>query len=305
MLIERRTYRTTRNAARGFTLLELAISVAILAILLSVGAVAFNGARRSSSIAQARNAVLSYAAIARSYAIANQIETMFVVNPYNGRFEIWHLNPPADGGVWDPNSSGSMPGEIDGYAFAPVLDSDARLPTDGNGDPLVYVNPIDYEERSRTNSLQDYDNLIWTAICFDETGVIVTRSRRIATQTDVNLGGAPTGVTYPNRISSSFDSSINQTYAPDMRLLDPALNPGARMMVSMYDSLITSTRGFVVSDRKAMESAIGKSFNVLRLAGNTGDDWLFQTRYGRKYRKFSEEILLDKYSAEAMIRGDE
>lgn len=309
MLNERLTTRMHRADRRGFTLLELAISLAIISVLLVVGSLTFNSARRSGSVAQARNAVLSYAAIARSYAIANQIETMLVINPYNGRFEIWHLNPPANGGVWDPLSSGTTPGTTDGYAFAPVLDSDARLPVDSSGNPIAYVNPIDYQERSRLVTRQDYDNLIWTALCFDESGVLVTRSRRIATQTDIDLGGIPTGVPYPNRIRSINDTSINQTYAPDMSLLDPGLNAGALMLVSGNDSLITSTRGFVVSDRKAMENVIGKTFNVIDLAGDPlmtpTPVWLFNTRHNREYRKFAEEVLLDRYSGEAMIQGDE
>jgi prepilin-type N-terminal cleavage/methylation domain-containing protein len=303
MLNERQTSRTTRTK-RGFTLLELAISVAIISVLLVTGSFAFKSAQRNSSMARARNAVLSYAAVARSYAISNQIETMLVVNPYNGQFEIWHLNPPANGGPWDPYSSGTTPGTTDGYAFAPVLDGGARLPVDGNGEPLVYVNPIDYQERALVaGTQQEYDNLIWTAFCFDEMGTLVIRSRRIATRTGVKLDGTLTSFSFINRIRSNSDTSVNQSQSPDLRLLDSTLTPGTLAMVTVDDSLITSARGFVLSERRALESEIGRSFTASQLAGAGG--WLQQTRYGQKYRHFSEEVLLDRYSAEAVIRGDE
>ena len=303
MLNQRQTSRTTRTH-RGFTLLELAITVAVITVLLVTGSLAFNSVRRSSSMAQARNAVLTYAGVARSYAIANQIETMLIVNPYNGRFEIWHLNPPVDGGPWDPYSRGFTPGTTDGYAFAAVLDGGARLPVDGDGAPLVYVNPIDYQERPRIDGVQqDYDNLIWTAFCFDESGMLVTRSRRIATRTAIALDGTLTTFPFVNRVSHNADTSLDQSQMPDLRLLDATLTPGPLALVTGDDSLITSTRGFVLSERRSLESTIGKSFTVNQLAGNGG--WLMQTRYGEQFRNFTEEVLLDRYSAEAVIRGDE
>lgn len=306
MVNERQTSRTTHKH-RGFTLLELAISAIIISILLVTGTFVFKSVRRDSSMAQARNAVLSYAAVARSYAIANQIETMLVVNPFNGRFEIWHINPPVNGGLWDPYSA--TPGLTDGYAFAPILDDGARLPVDGDGEPLVYVHPIDYEERPHVDGIQqDYDNMIWTAFCFDESGMLVVRSRRIATRTAVRLDGALTMNPTVNRVSSVADTSIKQSQMPDLRMLDPTLTASPLALVTDEDSLITSTQGFVLSDRRALEAAIGKSFTVNQLRGNmvAGDiGWLMKTRYTEKYRGFSEEVLLDRYSAEAVLRGDE
>lgn len=305
MLNKRQTTRTPRTQQSGFTLLELTITIAIVAILLTVGSIAFNSVRRHRSVDEARNAIVSYAGVARSYAIANQIETMLVINPYNGRFEIWHLNPPAYGGKWDPDSNDSSdPTMADGYAFAPVLDSEAKLPTDGNGDPLVYVNPINYQERMLNPTGvadQDFDNLIWTAFCFDENGALIQRTRRIATRTFSRIDGTsrPGPI---NRLRSVDDTSIKQAQAPALQLLDPALNPGGpQKLVTYADSLITSTRGFVVSERKAFESAYGTSFTANQLANG----WLMNTRYQGQYQDFSQEVLLDRYSAEPLNKGDE
>lgn len=311
MLNEPTTTRTHRSDRRGFTLLELAVSLAIISVLLVAGSVAFTSIQRNRSVAQARNAIVSYAGIARSYAIANQIETMLVINPYNGRFEIWHLNPPVNGGPWDPVSGGTAPPFSDGYAFAPVLDSDASLPTDGSGEPLVYVNPIDFQERYNapiTNAVQKFDNLIWTALCFDETGALVVRSRRIATQTGVGLDGGLVPVTRQNRLRSNDDTSVKQAQAPNLMLLDPTM-PGVVVpaLVTSADSLITSARGFVITERRVLESGgYGKSFTAANLANPTDNTaLLMRTLPGGEFEQYSQRVLLDRYSAEPLNIGDE
>src|SRR5262245_57557324 len=106
-------------SARAFTLVELATVMVIIAILLSLSGLAFRKVTEGNVLAQARNMVVTYARTARAYAIANRIETMMVVNPFNGRFEIWYLHANADGGLSDPLSV-TVP---DGYRFAPVFDS--------------------------------------------------------------------------------------------------------------------------------------------------------------------------------------
>ena len=131
-----------RGRLRGLTLTEWMVVITITAVLLAAGTFAFRSLRENGIRARAQNAVITYANIARNYAIANHIETMLVVNPYNGRFEIWHPNPPKHGGLWDPH--GTNPALADGYTYAPVLDSSAAPPRDGQSRPMASVHPVDY-----------------------------------------------------------------------------------------------------------------------------------------------------------------
>lgn len=283
---------------RALTLLELTVTVAIISILLTVSAFAFNGVRDQSSLALARNALVTYASIARNYAMANDIETMLVVNPYDGHFEIWHLNPREDGGPWDPNSAGLAPPMTDGYAFAGVLGEGASLPLDGNGVPLVFVSPFDYQDadgsgnfyRPRGASAQDVDNLIWTALCFDENGRLVSRARRIATRTQMFLNGQnrPGPV---NRVRT-----LERDQAPDLSLLD-----SGQPLVTGADSLITSTRGVIISDRKRMTGVIGENFTTVQLTQN----WLDQTLQSQEYDLFTQVVIFDRQTGEPFKPGDE
>ena len=290
--------RSTRRIRRAVTLVELTVVIAILGILISISTLAFNNARDNSLQALTRNAIVTYAKIARNYAITNDIETMFVINPYDGRFELWHLNPPANGGAWDPFSSGLTPPQTDGYAFAPVFDSGASLPTDANGKPLAFVFPFDYQDRDPAGNLyrprgataQDIDNFIWTALCFDENGKLVTRTRRIATRTPLFLNGATRPGSY-NRTRI-----LERDFAPDMSLIENNIP-----LVTSEDSLITSTRGIIISDRTAMQSAIGNSFTTVQLT----QDWLDRTLAGGQFDKFAQLIVFDRQSGEPLVPEDE
>jgi len=287
-----------RHWHRAVTLVELTVVIAILGILISVSTLAFNNARDNSLQALTRNAIVTYAKIARNYAITNDIETMFVINPYDGRFELWHLNPPANGGAWDPFSSGQTPPQTDGYAFAPVFDSGASLPTDANGKPLAFVFPFDYQDRDpagnfyrpRGGTVQDLDNFIWTALCFDENGKLVTRTRRIATRTQLRLNGS-VNPNPPNRTRI-----LERDFAPDLSLLENNFP-----LVTGFDSLITSTRGIIISDREAMQSVIGNSFTPVQLT----QDWLDRTLAGGQFDEFAQLIVFDRQSGEPLIPEDE
>ncbi|MBN2561188.1 MAG: prepilin-type N-terminal cleavage/methylation domain-containing protein [Phycisphaerae bacterium] len=278
---------SARGVPTGFTLAEVLVGVVIVAILLSITGLAFRGLTESSVLAQARNAVVTYAQVARSYAMANHIETMLVVNSYNGRFEIWHLNPPPQGGRWDPLSSGdsSNPAELhktDGYMLAPVLDASARMPLDGDGRPAAVVNPIDYEDRPTTGSDadQDLDNLMWAAFCFDENGQLVIRTRRIATRRYFLDDGET-----PNPNANRLEDG-----SPNLRL-----NP----LVDGDDTPITSTSGFVISDFSKMRSVLDEDYVTPQELA----DWLQQTRPGGRYEKAAATVVLNRFSGDQLGGG--
>ena len=266
----------------GFTLIEVLVSIAIISILVTITTLAFRGLTNRSVLAQARNALLVHAQVARGYALANRVETMLVVNPFSGRFEIWYLNPPAQGGIWDPLSvSATRP---DGYAFAPVLDASARLPVDGDDRPVALVSPIDYAERPTAGSAgaQNYaNNMVWTAICFDENAELVIRTRRIATRPYLSGGyGAPDP--NANRLP---DGSPNLTLVP---------------LVTVADTPITSTRGVVVSDLIRVKSAVDVTTVTPQ---DFVDHWLMLTRPGGQFSAFAMTVLLNRYSAD-QLAGD-
>ncbi|MFQ5501467.1 MAG: Tfp pilus assembly protein FimT/FimU [Phycisphaerae bacterium] len=276
----------------AFTLVELLVSVAIIGTLLAIGSFAFRNVREAGALALSKNAVVTFAHIARNYAVANQIETMLVVNPYNGRFEIWHLNPPQQGGPWDPASGGTFgndPRMTDGYAFAPILDHSAALPLDGNGKPLVAVHPIDYDDPLYRPLMPanepNTDNLIWAAFCFDENGRLVTRTRRIATRSYHFRNGALRPVSTRNRL---LDES------PDLALR------AVGALVDATDTPITSTRGFVISERLRMDAVLGTAPTPTQMV----DNWLRQTRPGAQYAGFAETVLLDRFTGRELM-GDQ
>lgn len=280
-----------RPPRRAFTLVEMLIVIAIISTLMSISTYAFSKARETNVLAQARNAVLTYAKLARSYAIANQIETMMVVNPFNGRFEIWHLNPPPGGGPWDPLSSGTAIPFTDGYACAPVLDSGARLPVDANGRPLAVVHPIDFgDDETRpylTDNDQNFDNNTWAAFCFDKTGKLVVRTRRIATRTYTLRDGTTRNAADRNRL---IDES------PDFTVFDVPPFVMVRGGASP-DTPITSTLGFVISEGPKMRQVLGPRPTSLDIVNN----WLIQTRPGGRYADFADTVLLNRYTGDDLV----
>lgn len=274
---------------RAFTLIETIVTVGIISLLLGLSAYTFTRVRESNTLAQARNAVLTYAKIARSYAIANHVETMMVVNPFNGRFEIWYLNPPSGGGPFDPLSSGTLPPFTDGYAFAPVLDSGARLPVDGRGQPLATVNPIDFDDNDRRPYLihndPNLDNLTWSAFCFDKSGKLVIRTRRIATRTYTQRDGTLRGVNDRNRL-------IDETPDLSVFFLGPMVMGGVN-----GDTPITSTVGFVISEAPKMRQALGPN----PLTHELVNDWLMRTRPGGRYSDFASTVVLNRFSGAELV----
>lgn len=280
---EGRTSRGTRLRAGGFSLAELLISILIVSILLGISAYAFQRTVRSNILAQARNNLLTYVKVARAYAMANNIETMLVVNPFNGRFELWHLNPPTDGGPFDPLSNGLNPPQTDGYAFANVLDPSARMPLNARDQPAAMVNPIDYDDPVYRPTVDDpdeenLDNLTWTAICFTADGQLVVRTRRIATRTFTMRDGTP-------RMPVSARN----------RLLDETPDLSLSTIVTGDDSPITSTRGVVISEFTPMSETLrGAALNPVNLIGR----WLLLTRPGQPFADFSTTVVLNRFTGQ-------
>lgn len=276
--------------SRGFTLIEWLVVIAIISILMTVSTFAFRNVREKGAMAQAKNLILTSAAIARNYAIENHIEAMMVINPYNGRFELWHLNPPAHGGPWDPFSGGIAPPFTDGYAFAPVFNRLATLPVGSNGKPMVAIFPVDYDDptyRPTADNEQNMDNLTWTALCFDENGRLVTRTRRIATRSYRFRDGSIRAAGQRNRLETELPNLALREQLP--------IQP----LVTSADTAITSTRGFVICDWTRAQGIVGEAPSPIELI--TG--LLRETRPGRRLSNLGEVVLLDRFSGQPMT-GD-
>lgn len=289
---------------RAFTLIEMLVSVAIISVLVTISALAFRKIAESNLLAQSKNAVLTYAKIARGYAVANHVETMMVVNPFNGRFEIWHANPAPLGGAWDPLSEVPL---TDGYAYAPVLDSGARLPTDARGRPLAAVHPIDYDAvppppapptptrpQGADAAERNIDNFTWAAFCFDKNGELVTRTRRIATRTYTRRDG--TARPLPNS-AGGRNRLIDES--PDLSVLT---NPPGLMVTNGADgdTAITSARGFVISDAAKMHQVLGSAVIVDPSVLVT--EWLLKTRPSQPYAGFADTVVLNRFSGHELAR---
>ncbi len=292
---------------RAFTFIEMLVSVTIISILVTISALGFRKITESNTLAQAKNAVLTYAKIARSYAVANHIETMFVVNPFNGRFEIWHANPPVFGASWDVLSGGSPtidPWNTDGYAFAPVLDSGARLPTDSSGHQLAAVHPIDYADVPATRPTladgeeRNIDNFTWAALCFDANGELVVRTRRIATRTYTRRDGTlrPAPALPPNPpMADQRNRLIDES--PDLSIL----TAGGHLVYKDLsgDTPITSSIGFVISEASKMRQVVGS--DSITDPSVLVNNWLLKTRTGQPYAGFADTIVLNRYSGHQLL----
>jgi len=323
-------FATGRGRRAAFTLTELLVTISIIVLVLGMATTSFRGLGESNTLVTALSALKTYAGVTRLYAVENKIECMMVVNPVSGRFELWHSNAPSDGSAWDIYSRGDGTAAIipflnqgfdrvpntNGYAFAQVFDAGAGLPVDSDGQPLVAVFPIDWDvlltgggQPLRVNSLSgpandayNNDNLKWVAVAFDAQGRLVQRARRIATR--VGLESAPEIDRWsPPRAS-------NRTYRgdPDVARTDVA-TPGTfygagapvtiddsnKYVVDQRDTLITSTFGFIVTDRKRLEQIAGPDptpFDLVDPSSPVG--WLPGTRQGGNYEKFARTLLLPR-----------
>lgn len=324
---EGRPAQRARRAAAGFTLVELITTIAIIAILVSLVTVAFTSATHNAKMAAARNTIVTHAQLARSYAIANQIETMMVVNPYNNRIELWHLNTNETGGTWDPmstydpaafasfppSSALGNPQRADGYAYTSVFDSGAQLPKE------VAVHPVDfYDEVTGTEQRpfsgadpneRKMDNLTWPAFCFDPHGRMIIRTRRIATRSYRMRNGSPRSE--PNRLPDG---------TPDLSIIgNPTLPLAYRYLVwgtlseqggpDRGDTPITSTYGFILSDADKMRRFTGDNPTPAQLVNNwlrlTYDNTVYgDERDDIRDPEFSQKVLLNRFSGEELAEAE-
>jgi len=263
----------------AFTILEVLIVIAIVAIALGIVSLAFRKLNDSNRLSVAAGTLTQYAAIARAYAMEHSIETMLVVNNANGRLELWHANPPAGGGTWDPLSDTTInPASANGYVYSPVLDSTASLPTGSDGTPTVVVHPIDYDAivdgigtrlRDTALSQENWDNLMWPAVVFDADGRLVQVLRRFATRLPVDYQGNATALVVNRRADGM----------PNVGSVAP--NPVYE--VDATDSRITSTQGFVVSDRAKYQEQLTTLYPTPLEIVNV---WLARARLFSDYVRF-------------------
>jgi len=155
---------------RGFTLIELVVAVAIIALLLiSVGA-AWRSITESSVELKAINTISAYAAVARTYAMRHQLETVLTIDPRTGQLDLF---------VWD--TAGEASTSNIRYVHAPVLDDAARIPN--RGDPnrpdnlYVRIVPIDYDDcKYAGGDPRMGTNLARLTLCFDAHGRLIKRA---------------------------------------------------------------------------------------------------------------------------------
>lgn len=278
---------TNRIGSRGaFTLIEVLLVCAIVAVALGIVTLAFRKLGESNRLSVAAGTLTQFAAVARAYAIENGIETMLVVNNVNGRMEIWHANPNVAGGGWDPLSGGFA---ANGYVFAPILESSAAMPIGTDNRPLVVVHPLDFDAvvdatgtrlRDTAATQENYDNLMWPAVCFAPDGRLVQVVRRIATRLPTDFTGAAAAT--PNRRT---DGSLVPYIPPP-----PAPQVPQPSFVNPTDSRVTSTRGFIVSDRRKAEEVLVTPFPTPADIVNV---WLARTR---SFPEFVRNVVISPWS---------
>ena len=134
----------------GFTLIELMVTIAIVAILLAIALPSFESSIRSNTVATTTNELMGSLALARSEAIRNP----------GGAVICTSLDGATCGGTWN-----------DGWIVGPDLDADGTL---GVGDRVVrYVEPRERLTLAATSSGGSA-----TAIVFDRRGRVADGNRR-------------------------------------------------------------------------------------------------------------------------------
>lgn len=280
----RRRFRPSAGGlSRAVTLVEVLVTTAIIVIIFGVVTLAFRKLADTSAVTTAVSTLTTYASVARAYAQENNVETLMVVNPVNGRLELWHEDPAG----FDPYSQ----------QYVPFFDSTVTLPLDSNGKPLVVVHPIDFNVLvDGTTRLRDTvddpqgrnrDNMNWVAVAFDPEGRLVSRMHRFATRVDVGNPGTP----YIDRYGRVSNRRVDGM--PDYK----------REMPTMYaidgnDSLIATTRGFIVSDRPKFQAEVR---NTDPPPADVVTFWLNRLRTDAELAKFAREVVLNPNSGRDLV----
>ncbi len=171
---------------RGFTLIELVVAVAIIVLLLIAVGAAWQSITGSSVEQKAINTISAYAAVARTYAMRHQLETVLTIDPRTGQLDlfVWDTH-----GHIDPDPNYNVAPNIR-YVHAPVLDDAARLPN--RADPNrpdnleVRIAPIDYADAGWIR-----EALSRFALCFDAHGRLVARDLTLYFAPDSATGNIP------------------------------------------------------------------------------------------------------------------
>lgn len=174
--------------SKGFTLIEVLVVAAIIAVLVGVASLSWKTLTASGLDAQAVNTLAKHAAVARSYALQYRIETILAIEPPTNpsskpRMRLFVHNPPIHGGTWthrvwneDLRQWEHMPGivgirvtrhdkDATEFYYVPVLGDTAVLPAD------LAVAPV------ASAGITTTPNTTWTALCFDGNGKLFRRSK--------------------------------------------------------------------------------------------------------------------------------
>lgn len=118
------TPSSTRFAARGFTLVEIMIVVAIMAIVMTVGVPSMYRAMRKNDLARAINDTIEGCKLARDRAILDGVPYQFIVKAESGELAV--APAPREGNQPD----GANPAGSSSTAGAPYEDFPRKLGED-------------------------------------------------------------------------------------------------------------------------------------------------------------------------------
>jgi hypothetical protein len=88
---------------------------------------------------------------------------------------------------------------------------------------------------------------------------------------------------------------------PPLGTAPPPTDETNKYVVDVRDTLVTSTRGFIVSDRRKLQQTISASPTPDDLV-NPASGWLPQTRPGGLYEKFARHVLIGQHASRESLK---